>query len=252
MEEKQWYEVLFHNYAENYDQEPFTQGTTGEVNFFEKEIDHNKTLKILDVGCGTGRHAIELAKRGYSVTGVDLSAAQITGAKKKAKRENVTVNFQIADARNLPFSDEFDLVIMICEGGFSLMETDEMNFAILESTGRALKKGGKLIFTCLNALFPLFHSVREFMDKNDQKPENIKFDLITLREQSDFEFTDDAGRVRKLNSNERYFMPSEITWYLKSLRFKTMEIFGCKLGNFNRENPLTTEDFEMLVVAEKS
>ena len=74
---------------------------------------------------------------------------------------------------------------------------------------------------------------------------------MTLRDTSILEINDDAGAVRKLNCNERYFMPSEITWYLKSLRFKAVDIFGCKLGNFNREDPLTTEDFEMLVVAEK-
>jgi len=248
---KQWYEELFQNYGESYDKEIFTQGTTGEVAFIEKEINFNKELKILDIGCGTGRHAIELAKRGYSVTGIDLSESQISRAREKAADEKTDVEFLVADARNLQYRNEFDLVIMICEGGFSLMETDEMNYAILESASKALKKGGKLILTCLNALFPLFHSVKEFMEKNDQKSGNNSFNLMTLRDTSILEINDDAGAVRKLNCNERYFMPSEITWYLKSLRFKAVDIFGCKLGNFNREDPLTTEDFEMLVVAEK-
>ncbi len=48
-------------------------GTRGEVDFIEKEINFDKTKRILDIGCGTGRHAIELAKRGYNVTGIDLS-----------------------------------------------------------------------------------------------------------------------------------------------------------------------------------
>lgn len=196
---KQWYEELFLNYAGKYDNEPFTQGTTGEVDFIEKEIRFNKKTKILDIGCGTGRHAIELAKRGYTVTGVDLSEAQITRAREKAARENVQVDFQQADARKLACEDEFDLVIMICEGGFSLMETDKMNYAILESADRSLKKGSKLILTCLNALFPLFHSVKEFMEKNDQKSGNNSFDLMTLRDSSTLEFTDDAGAIRKLN-----------------------------------------------------
>jgi hypothetical protein len=60
---------------------------------------------------------------------------------------------------------KFDLAIMLCEGGFSLMETDEMNFQILRSAYKSLKVSGKLIFTALNGLFPLFHSVKDFLAK---------------------------------------------------------------------------------------
>ena len=73
----QWYEKLFENYAETYEKEGFVQGTLGEVDFVESEIEHNKKLSILDVGCGTGRHTIELSTRGYSVTGIDLSQRKI-------------------------------------------------------------------------------------------------------------------------------------------------------------------------------
>lgn len=248
---KQWYEELFQNYAENYDKEPFTQGTIGEVNFIEEEINFNKDCRILDIGCGTGRHAIELAKRGYSVTGIDLSESQISRAQKKAIDEEVNVQFLVADARDLEVTDKFDLALIICEGGFSLMETDEMNFAILKSASNAIEKGGKLILTCLNALFPLFHSVKEFMEKNDQNSRDNSFDLMTFRDSSTFEFIDDSGVKKQLSCNERYFTPSEISWYLYSLKFGNIGIFGCKQGKFSRKDQLTTEDFEMLVVAEK-
>jgi len=76
MSEKQWYEKLFENYAKKYEKESFTQGTIGECDFIEQELAYNKSLKILDVGCGTGRHAIELTKRGYHVIGIDLSESQ--------------------------------------------------------------------------------------------------------------------------------------------------------------------------------
>ena len=70
---KQWYEELFTNYAQKYDRESFVQGTIGECDFIERELNCDKNTRILDIGCGTGRHCIELAKRGYEVTGIDLS-----------------------------------------------------------------------------------------------------------------------------------------------------------------------------------
>jgi 2-polyprenyl-3-methyl-5-hydroxy-6-metoxy-1,4-benzoquinol methylase len=252
---KQWYETLFENYGMKYDKESFTQGTIGECDFIEKEIDYNKSARILDIGCGTGRHSIELAKRGYSLTGIDLSEAMLKRAKEKAKEEKVEVDFQREDARNLAFREEFDLAIMICEGAFSLMETDEMNYRILQNAAKALKKNGKLIFTTLNALFPLYHSVKDFIESHEKDGnascEESSFDLMTFREHNITSLEDDSGNEIKLQCNERYYVPSEITWLLKSLNFKTVNIYGAKLGAFSRKNKLTTEDFEMLVIAEK-
>jgi len=84
MNNKQWYETLFENYGQKYDNECFTKGTIGECDFLEKEIDFNKELKIIDIGCGTGRHSIELSKRGYSITGIDLSESLLQKAREKA------------------------------------------------------------------------------------------------------------------------------------------------------------------------
>lgn len=164
---KKWYEELFDNYGEQYDKECFTKGTIGECDFIEKEIDLNKSLKILDVGCGTGRHSIELCKRGYNVTGIDLSESQLKRAKEKSKKENLKIEFLQCDARNLPFKNQFDVAIMLCEGGFPLMETDEMNFEILKNVSNSLKSSAKFIFTTLNGLFPLYHSINDFHENTN-------------------------------------------------------------------------------------
>ena len=249
---KQWYEELFTNYVDKYENESFTQGTMGEVDFIEKEINQNKNCKILDVGCGTGRHAIELTRRGYSVTGVDLSENMLEKARENAIDAGFEIDFRQADARNLTFKEEFDLVIMICEGAFPLMETDEMNFQILESAARSLKGKGKLIFTTLKGLFPLFHSVKDFINANSKSETNSgnTFDLMTFRDKYLFETEDDDGNKLALDCNERYYVPSEITWLLKSLGFNEIGIYGCQLGEFSRDDPLTTEGYEMLVIAE--
>lgn len=250
----QWYEELFKNYGKKYDQECFTQGTMGECDFIEKEIDFNKKLSILDLGCGTGRHSIELTRRGYSVTGLDLSQSMLDQAKRKADQENLMVRFMQGDARCLAFQDEFDLAIMLCEGGFSLMETDEMNYQILQQTRKAIKQGGKLIFTTLNGLFPVFHSLKDFYEAHQQEGNSQDtqptFDLMTFREHSTVEFTDDNGIQHSVPSTVRYYTPPEITWLLRSAGFETVEIFGAKLGAYSRHDLLTPDDFEMLVIAQ--
>ena len=255
MNKKQWYESLFENYGKKYDHEIFTQGTVGECDFIENELSSDKSLKILDVGCGTGRHAIELSKRGYAVTGIDLSETQLLRAREKAERNNLTINFIKQDARNLSFNNEFDIAIMLCEGGFPLMETDEMNYEILKGVTKSLKEKGKFIFTTLNGLFALYHSVEEFCDsasgEGNATYRSNTFDLMTFRDHNITEFEDDSGNKKTLDCNERYYVPSEITWLLKSLGYRKINLFGAKLGAFSRNDKLTTEDFEMLVIAEK-
>ena len=110
-----------------------------------------------------------------------------------------------ADARSLSFNGKFDLVIMLCEGAFPLMETDEMNYQILRNAAHALKQHGKLILTTLNGLFPLFHSVKDFIDS--QKGEGnamihrsiyemiLEFERI-LSESVPAEHWDDSGLWR--------------------------------------------------------
>lgn len=255
MSTKQWYESLFENYGQKYDKESFTQGTSGECDFIEKELSFNKSLSILDVGCGTGRHSIELTQRGYSVTGIDLSESQLALANRKAAERNMKIDFQLQDARKLTFRNEFDVAIMLCEGGFPLMETDEMNFEILKSVTGSIKEHGKFIFTTLNGLFPLYNSVEEFCasatDEGNATYRNNSFDLMTFRDHNITEVEDDSGNRRVLECNERYYVPSEITWLLKTLGWKQIDIYGARLGQFSRDHKLTTKDFEMLVVAEK-
>jgi 2-polyprenyl-3-methyl-5-hydroxy-6-metoxy-1,4-benzoquinol methylase len=249
---KQWYESLFENFANTYEKEVFTHGTLQEVDFIEKELNFDKTKQILDVGCGTGRHSIELAKRGYLVTGFDLSDDQLSKAIDNAKKANVKVDFFKQDARKFNFGEKFDLIIMLCEGAFPLMETDEMNFAILQNAYNSLKRDGKFIFTTLNGLFPLFHSVKEFINSkqvNGGLLEN-NFDLMTFRDYSEYSVTDDNGNLKTLKCNERYYVPSEITWQLKSIGFSRVAIFGGIVGEFSRVS-LDTEHFEMLVITEK-
>jgi len=247
----QWYEALFSNYANKYDNESFTKGTLTEVDFLEKEIGNNQEISILDIGCGTGRHSIELARRGYTVKGIDLSENMLQRAKTKAHEAGVLVDFQQADARSFHFPGKFGLVIMLCEGAFPLMETDEMNFSILRNAVDALKPGGKFIFTCLNALFPLYHSVKELMDNETQGIYDGNFDVMQFRDFSAYTIHDDDGKEMVLSCNERYYAPSEISFMLSQLGISKVDIYGSDVGAFDRNRMLSTDDYELLVIAEK-
>jgi 2-polyprenyl-3-methyl-5-hydroxy-6-metoxy-1,4-benzoquinol methylase len=252
---KPWYETLFENYGLKYDNENFTKGTSGECDFIEKEVNYNKRNRILDIGCGTGRHTIELTKRGYQVTSIDLSESMLSKAREKALKENLKIDFLKQDARELTFTKEFDLIMMLCEGAFPLMETDEMNFQILQNASKALKNKGKLIFTTLNGLFPLFHSVKDFLanatEEGNSTYDKNTFDLMTFRDRNITTVVDDSGNKKDLVCNERYYVPSEITWLLKSTGFIKIDIYGAKLGAFSRNDKLETDHYEMLVIAEK-
>ena len=114
---------------------------------------------------------------------------------------------------------------------------------------------GKFIFTTLNGLFPLYHSVEKFCATNsigdNATYRSNTFDLMTFRDYNITEIEGDSGNKKSLECNERYYVPSEITWLLKSLGYRKIDILGAKLGAFSRKDKLTTEDFEMLIIAEK-
>ena len=74
---------------------------------------------------------------------------------------------------------------------------------------------------------------------------------MTFRDHNTTVIEDDSGNKRELKSNERYYVPSEIKWLLKTLGYKRIDIFGAKLGAYSRNDKLTTDNFEMLVVAER-
>jgi len=233
----QWYEQLYEEF-DSYHEESYTQGTENEVDFLVKVLGDFRGHHILDVGCGNGRHALELARRGFSVTGIDLSESMLAQAIQAAQKDSLQINFERKDARRMNFDQPFDAAIMLCEGGFSLMEKDEMDTEILKSIFRALKPLGTLIMTAPNALFML-----------SQK--NRNFSTVTFRENFELEKKIPDGRTKMLHCNQRYYTCPELRKMLMGVGFSTVEFFACSRAGYMRGKEPTKSHFEFGVIAAK-
>ncbi|MCL5291451.1 MAG: class I SAM-dependent methyltransferase [Actinobacteria bacterium] len=117
--------------------------TAEEVETIIALLEIEPGAKILDLCCGYGRHAVLLAKKGYSVTGVDVSDLMLEAARTKARSERADIECVAADMRKLPFETKFDAVINLFTS-FGYFDAETEDFTVLEEVARVLKKGGTL------------------------------------------------------------------------------------------------------------
>src|SRR5918911_5733203 len=122
--------------------------TRGEVDFIEMALDLGEDAALLDVACGGGRHALELARRGYSVEGVDASATLVAYAGRCAYEDATRARFVQGDMRALDYRQEFDAALVM-NSSLGFFE-DTVNRATLGRVAEALLDGGKLLLQCLN------------------------------------------------------------------------------------------------------
>jgi len=235
-----WYRTLYDHFPD-YDEEPYVQNTEAEVDFLEEQLDGDRSRRILDVGCGTGRHVLALGRRGYRGVGLDLSASFVRRGRAAARREGVPVSFLVGDARRIPFDAAFEGVLILCEGGFSLMEADAMDRAILRGARRALRPGGTLTMTAPHAPFLIAHG-----------PAEDSFDLVTFREQFRIEATDREGRKRDLEATQRYYTCPELRCLLRGAGFEGIRFFGVTEAGYSLDTPPSRDRFEVGVVARVS
>ncbi|MCL1824178.1 MAG: class I SAM-dependent methyltransferase [Oscillospiraceae bacterium] len=118
----------------------WTEDTENQVDFIIKTLNLNGTEKILDLACGTGRHALLMARRGFKVTGVDITEAYIEDAKHTAKQKSLNADFICADIRDVSFKNEFNVVLNLADGAIGYLENDAENLKIFDVIANALKK----------------------------------------------------------------------------------------------------------------
>ena len=110
------WEYFFDKHAPEYMDNIFTENTEKEVDFLEEEFELEKGDSVLDVGCGTGRHSLELARRGYIVTGIDISEKMLDRGRKIAYKENLEIEFIKANAVDFKLKKRYDSAVCLCEG----------------------------------------------------------------------------------------------------------------------------------------
>ncbi|USH00876.1 methyltransferase domain-containing protein [Thermococcus argininiproducens] len=242
MKKHEW-EEFFDKESDYYLQEPFTKYTKEEIEFLLEEFNLPEGAKILDVGCGVGRHSIELAKRGYRVTGIDISQKMLEKAKKWAQKEGVKVEWIKADATRFKRNEEFDAVICLCEGAFSLLGSSddpiEHDLAILRNIYESLKPGGKFILTALSALSRIKKATNEDIAIGAFDPNTMTF----------FEELE-APDGTKVPIRERVYVPTELYLMFKMVGFEVKAIWGGTAGRWGKRK-VDMDDIEIMVVAEK-
>lgn len=232
---------FFDGHAPQYDGNCFVQNTRNEIPFLIRELGLTPGMSILDIGCGTGRHAVELARRGFKVTGVDISAGMLAQARAKAAAAGVVVTWVQEDATRFSAGDAFDAAICLCEGAFGLLGAGDdalaQPAAILRNVAGAMKRGARCLFTALNGYRMARRHAQEAVASGD-------FDPLTLTERSDCE------RGGASSMRERGFIPTELTLLFGAAGLNVLHIWGGTAGNWNR-GPIQLDEMELMVVAQK-
>jgi SAM-dependent methyltransferase len=137
---------------------PWAEQTSGEIDRVLGMLRPPEGARILDLACGTGRHSIELASRGFSVVGVDIAADLLEVAVSEAESQAAgDVTFQEADLRKLDFSAEFDVVLNLNDGAIGYFETEEENRRTFEVIAAALRPEGTNLLQLPNVLYAETH-----------------------------------------------------------------------------------------------
>lgn len=244
MAERTTWERFFDSHAEIYDQNVFTENTVCEVDFVLQELGVPAGSLILDVGCGTGRHAIELARRGYAVIGLDLSSEMLARAADAARAAGVSVEWMQANATDFSLPTLVDGAICLCEGAFGLLsEVDdpiEQPLSILRNIASSLKPGAKAILTVLNGAAML----RKY-DKTDVEAE--RFDPVNLVESSSYAPQEGLAEIPV---REKGFVAAELVLLFRLVGMAVRHVWGGTAGRWDRKT-IDLDEIELMVVAEK-
>ncbi len=245
-----WYVNFFDDdYPRIYRSRLSSDNTAHEVDFVERVLVPRPGSRILDLCCGQGRHAVELAKRGHSVVAQDLAESYVDAARNAAHEAGVELEGVCSDMRVIPFESEFDVVINMFTA-FGYLESETEDAGVLSAVEKALKPGGKLLLDMLNREWVVNNYVQNEWRREDDGTlylEHRNLDLLTSRNRVSFTIIGPDGVQRRTTGHDiRLYTLTEIGAMLRAAGLT----FRGVLGGYEAE-PYAIETRRMIVVAEK-
>ena len=220
----------------------FTKGTTQEIDFLIGALGLEPGMRVLDVGCGPGRHSHELGRRGIDAVGVDIAQRFVDLATEHTPDDATGMAmFTRGDARDLRFEAEFDAAISLCQGGIGLGGPDPItgDGAVLDGIRRALKPGGRTAVSAFNAYFQV-----RWLEEHDT------FDAATGVNHETTEIRDEQGTATAADLWTTCSTPRELRLLFDRAGLAVDAIHSVEPGKY-RATPPTIDTPELLVLGHR-
>jgi len=218
-----------------------------QAEFLIDVLELNPNHRILELCCGYGRHVINLARRGYNITGFDLCERALKLAKQKSREENLKTHLVRGDIRSLPFGREFDRIYNLFAFGY--FENDREILKVLSGASNILKPGGRLLVDAINGPRILRDFVGSAREEEAERYILHKraYDEETKRLKSEWTFIyKDTGETSKHTIVERLCSVNELVSMINSVGLKTLNIYG----DFDKSE--YNEDSKRIIVVAES
>ena len=224
------------------------QATQSEAEFVIDAMGLQPGAQVLDIGCGYGRHAMELAARGFHVVGLDLSTPLLVRGGEEAMRRGLEINFVRGDMRELDFESQFDAAYcMFSTFGYF---DDETNKKTITNIARALKPGGRMMLEILNRDYVIADLPTRVWWEGDGCVvlEEVELNYFSSRIQVNRSVVFDDGRQLEQEISVRAYSLHEVGKLMHAAGFRVLEVSG---GYHTRGRFFGNQSRHIIVLAER-
>ena len=232
-----WFEPVADHLGSAYLRYSFTKGTEQEVAFLVDALSLQPGSRVLDVGCGPGRHAHTFAARGIEVVGIDISQRFIDIATERTPPD-ARATFRRMDARAMPFETAFDAAVSLCQGAFGLVGAGP-DLDVLDGIARALVPGGRIAISAFSSYFQVRYP-----------QESGTFDIATGVHHERTIIKDEQGAEAEVDLWTTCYTARELELLAQRAGLVVDHIWSVEPGNYERREPVI-ETPELLVLGHR-